>query len=147
MIRKAEPEDMPALLKLERLCFRRNPYRKEQIEWFLASPRAIAFLSFRNDTAVGSMMLSLSGAQGRVVSLGVHPSWRGKGVAKELMEAAEDWFLKSGATEIVLEVKVDNQEAIRLYSSLGYQITRTLKSYYSKNEDAYLMRKELGKVG
>lgn len=146
MIRKATLEDLPTLLELEKVCFRTNPYRQEQIEWFLSTRKAVTFLSIREDRAVGSVMMSIGGSQGKVVSIGVHPDWRGKGVAKELMKVADKWFTDFGVTEIGLEVSVQNPEAIRLYSSLGFEVARTLKSYYSRNEDAFYMRKEIPKV-
>ena len=146
MIRKATLEDLPTLLELEKVCFRTNPYRKEQIEWFLSTRKAVTFLSTRDDVAVGSVMLSIGGSEGKVVSIGVHPDWRGKGVAKELMKVADKWFTDLGVTVVGLEVSVQNPEAIRLYSSLGFEVKRTLKSYYSKREDAFYMRKEIPKV-
>lgn len=144
MIRKANVEDLPVLLELERVCFKRSRYSKDQIESFLSGGNEETFLFLHDDDAVGSLMLSLHGLKGKVVSIGVHPEWRKKGVARDLMEVADKWFADAGAGEVDLEVGVDNREALNLYSSMGYEVVKVLKDYYFGKEDAYLMRKEFG---
>lgn len=143
MIRKATVEDLQVLLELEEMCFQFGRYSKEQIESFLKGPNEETFLYLDEDGPMGSMLLSVRDMRGRVVSLGVHPDRRNKGVARELMTIAEEWFLDSCAQVVDLEVGVDNREALKLYSSLGYEVVRTLKNYYRGKGDAYLMRKEL----
>jgi len=43
----------------------------------------------------------------------------------------------------LLEVRVSNKIAIKLYLNLGYKIVVVLKSYYIDGEDAYIMVKAL----
>lgn len=142
VIRKATVEDLPILLGLERICFSKARYTKDQIDMFLRGENEETFLFFDENDPVGSVMLSARGMKGKVVSIGVHPEWRKKGVARDLMTAAEKWFADSGATEVDLEVGVQNPEALNLYSTLGYEVVKVLKGYYGGKEDAYLMRKE-----
>jgi len=47
------------------------------------------------------------------------------------------------AKQCFLEVRVTNMPAINLYRKLGFQITKTIKSYYMDGEDAYVMSREL----
>ncbi len=143
MIRKATVKDLPVLLGLERACFSKARYTKDQIDLFLRGDNEETFLFFNEDDPVGSVMLSARGMKGKVVSIGVHPKWRKKGVARELMATAEKWFADSGATQVDLEVGAQNREALNLYSTLGYDVVKVLKGYYDGKEDAYLMRKEL----
>jgi len=146
VIRKATSEDMPILLEMEKRCFTDRAYVREQIEWFLNSTHAVTFLSFKENGVVGSVMLSLRGKRGKVVSVGVLPERRGQGIGRELMYRAEKWFADSGVKEVELEVNVSNHEAAKMYSDLGYRTVRVLKKYYHGKEDAYLMRKKLPKV-
>jgi ribosomal-protein-alanine N-acetyltransferase len=143
VIRKAAVEDLPLLLELERVCFKDTRYSREQIEWLLKGENEATYLYFHNSDAIGSLMLSLQGDSGRIISVGVHPDWRGRGVARELMDVAEKWFLDSGAHKVDLEVGVNNKEALNLYSSLGYEVVRVLKEYYPEKEDAFHLRKKL----
>jgi ribosomal-protein-alanine N-acetyltransferase len=142
VIRKATVEDLPILLELERMCFKRGRYSEDQIDFFLRGENEETFLYLDENDAVGSVMLSSRGPKGKVVSIGVRPDWRKKGVAKDLMKIAEEWFVDSGAEEVDLEVGTSNREALNMYTGLGYEVVKVLKDYYHGKEDAYLMRKE-----
>ena len=75
--------------------------------------------------------------------MGVVPSQRGKGVARQLMALITDWARQQGSTAMMLEVKVDNTEAIGLYESLGYSKLNVRKDYFGAGLDALVMRLEL----
>lgn len=59
-----------------------------------------------------------------VPSLGiaVHPSARGRGVARGMMEHLHDVARDRGAVRVRLKVYRDNAIAIRLYAALGYRL-------------------------
>ena len=56
----------------------------------------------------------------RVENLGVRKDARRAGIGRALMDHAQRWAEKSGATEIDLNVHEFNQVAISFYHSLGY---------------------------
>jgi len=62
---------------------------------------------------------------GRVGSVGVAESKRGKGIGRELMRQAQDWVFGRGGAEVRLNVWAFNTKALRLYEELGYE-TRSL---------------------
>jgi ribosomal-protein-alanine N-acetyltransferase len=82
-------------------------------------------------------------AEADVLTVGVVPNHRGKGVARQLMELLTNWAHNQGSTAMMLEVKVDNAEAIGLYESLGYSKLNTRKDYFGPGLDALVMRLEL----
>lgn len=53
--------------------------------------------------------------------LGVDPRWRGKGIAKALIETVEDWARNKKMKAIQLAVAQENVSALKLYESLGYR--------------------------
>ena len=64
---------------------------------------------------------------------------RRKKIASKLL----DYFLNNydqNNTSIILEVAVNNENAIRLYKKYGFEIIHTRKNYY-KQTDAYIMKK------
>ncbi len=83
------------------------------------------------------------GAEADVLTVGVIPSQRGKGIARQLMAQITDWAKQQGSTAMMLEVKVDNLEAIGLYDSLGYSKLNIRKDYFGASLDALVMRLEL----
>jgi RimJ/RimL family protein N-acetyltransferase len=55
-------------------------------------------------------------------------SWRGKGVATEVLRASGEWLRENaGIRELVLGVHKDNPAAIRSYEKAGYRIEATDK--------------------
>ncbi|MEM1508843.1 MAG: ribosomal protein S18-alanine N-acetyltransferase [Thermofilaceae archaeon] len=83
------------------------------------------------------------GRQGHIVSIAVIPEMRGKGIGTKLMKRAmESLYQVYGVEEYYLEVRVSNMPAINLYTKLGFEKIKTLKSYYLNGEDAYLMAKQ-----
>jgi ribosomal-protein-alanine N-acetyltransferase len=60
-----------------------------------------------------------------------------------LMAMITDWASQQGSTAMMLEVKVDNVEAIGLYESLGYSKLNVRRDYFGAGLDAVVMRLEL----
>lgn len=82
--------------------------------------------------------------KGHVVSVAVLEEHRGKGIGTVLLKAAQEEMFKRTATESYLEVRVSNDQAIRLYQYLGYKVTGRLDAYYKDGEAALLMAIPLG---
>ena len=83
--------------------------------------------------------------KGHIISIAVLPEHRGKGVGHALVEGAlEAMSTFYDADSCYLEVRVSNSGAIGLYRSLGFEVERTARGYYSDGESAYIMSKKLG---
>jgi ribosomal-protein-alanine N-acetyltransferase len=78
-----------------------------------------------------------------VLTVGVIPTHRGKGIAKALMAMITGWAKEQGSIAMMLEVKVDNSDAIGLYESLGYSKLNVRKDYFGAGLDALVMRLDL----
>jgi ribosomal-protein-alanine N-acetyltransferase len=83
------------------------------------------------------------GAEADVLTVGVIPTHRGKGIARQLMAMITDWAKQQGSIAMMLEVKVDNSDAIGLYESLGYSKLNVRKDYFGAGLDALVMRLDL----
>lgn len=59
--------------------------------------------------------------QGYVSSIAVSKEGEGRGVAKRLMEKAEEWTKSKGYKQLVLNVFANNQRAVDFYSYLNYE--------------------------
>jgi L-phenylalanine/L-methionine N-acetyltransferase len=64
------------------------------------------------------------------IGISVHVDWQGKGVGKELMRAivnlADNWL---NLKRLELEVYADNEVAIRLYESFGFEVEGRLRQH------------------
>ena len=77
------------------------------------------------------------------IGMAVRDDWQGKGVGRELMQAAvelaEKWL---NLSRLELEVYTDNEPAIRLYKKFGFAIEGTLVRFAFRDGqyvDAYAM--------
>ena len=58
-----------------------------------------------------------------VFTVYITPAWRGTGVVRDLVEAVAEWSLAMGRSELMLEVMVGNDRAVRAYERLGFEDT------------------------
>ncbi len=98
--------------------------------------------------AEGVLVLQCVGDEAEVLTLGVMPTARGKGMAVALMERGLQIIQDREVRNIFLEVAEDNAPAIGLYAQLGFETTGRRKHYYRRENgdriDAVLMAKRIG---
>lgn len=66
-----------------------------------------------------------------VANVAVHPSYRRQGIARALMEAISTFVRNRGGRVILLQVVKDNNSAINLYRSLGYESIANMTTWYA----------------
>jgi ribosomal protein S18 acetylase RimI-like enzyme len=71
----------------------------------------------------------------------VRPSQRGRGILEALMDAAAEWALANGQSELALDVHEHNARAQRAYSRAGF--ARTGRSSEGPNGVELEMVREL----
>ncbi|PVZ07880.1 ribosomal protein S18-alanine N-acetyltransferase [Actinomycetospora cinnamomea] len=79
-------------------------------------------------------------AEAEIHTIGVDPTHQGRGTGRALLAgllAAADAI---GATTY-LEVRTDNEAALHLYRSAGFEVLGTRRRYYASGADAYTMRR------
>jgi ribosomal protein S18 acetylase RimI-like enzyme len=59
------------------------------------------------------------------------------------METLMEHLIDGGIEEIWLELKLDNKQALGLYTKLGFRKVALVPNYYSDGSDALRMRKIL----
>lgn len=82
-----------------------------------------------------------------LLDLVVEPASRRSGIGRELVEQVIAGARVENLRVVLLEVRASNVAAIALYHSAGFVESGVRRGYYSDNdEDAVLMRLELGSV-
>lgn len=84
---------------------------------------------------------SVSGHVG-VLGIGVLPEFRHKGIGRRLMQTALEKAKKNGLTRIELGVREQNENALKLYKELGFEIEGLRKRAVKVDgvyENSYLM--------
>jgi ribosomal protein S18 acetylase RimI-like enzyme len=83
----------------------------------------IAFLGF--STFQAKPLLNLH-------DVAVRPGWRGQGVGRKLLAAAEDEARRLGCCKLTLEVRGDNDVARHLYEKFGFEGGTPRYEFWSK---------------
>ncbi len=140
-IARATWHDVRALTQLDRRCFKpidRFPWYEflELCIW----PGVIALKAIADRQVIGFIVGSPRRHAGHtvIVTIGVDPDWRGRGIGERLMREVES---RSSLPRMRLMVRRSNTLAINLYRKLNYTIVETWPSYYGDGEAAYLMEK------
>jgi len=143
--REANAFDLPVFVSLDKQLFPYSPWSASQYKEEFSSPtRHFVVAVDQAQSIVGYAGVFAPGAaEADILTVGVVPEQRGKGIAKALMALITEWAKAQGTTAMMLEVKVDNSEAIGLYESLGYSKLNIRKDYFGTGLDALVMRLEL----
>ena len=82
---------------------------------------------------IGTVMGGYDGHRGIINYLGVHPSFRGQGLGKMLLQAVEQKLKDLGCPQVNLLVWSNNSEVLKFYK----------ETQYSEANDIVLLRKRL----
>lgn len=77
--------------------------------------------------------------EAHITNIAVKAGERGKGIGKFLMSELIARAKNAGVKYITLEVRDDNEAAIKLYLSFGFTVEGVRKKYYSNKYDALIM--------
>lgn len=142
-VREVDPRDLPRIFEIEIISFKKHAYPFEIFLIYYFLFRELFLVAVFLDHIVGYIMGSIEkrkGLRGHILSIAVHPMYRGYGIGKKLMFELEKRFKAKGINRIYLEVSVYNTVALNMYRKLGYIVRARIKGYYG-DHDAYIMEK------
>ncbi len=140
-VRKFEIRDAEKIMKIIK-CSLSEYYTKSLIlDLYRSWPEA--FLVYDNFDSVSGFIIGskYSGTEGRILLFAVEKEFRNNGIGLKLLDGITKVMFNAGLSTVRLEVRTDNENAIKFYRKNGFSIISTLKNYYSDLSDAYLMWK------
>ena len=142
-VRSMNLDDLALVLDIDRLSFP-VPWPERSYRYELTENPASHLLVAESNGAlqrvVGFIGCWLIADEVHISTLAVHPSFRGLGIGRTLLEASLEEMARRGAEIATLEVRVSNATAISLYQKLGFELVGRRAGYYRDNgEDALLM--------
>lgn len=84
---------------------------------------------------VGALIVTHDGRKGWLNRLAVHPDYRRRGIAKDLIAAGEAWLKAQGITIIAALIEPENEISMALFAAAGY-IPYDGIHYVTKRESA-----------
>lgn len=116
-MRTAQSADVAALLRVLSSGFGFAP--SDLADRLVESDRRTLVIE-RDGKIVGTIAVSLVGEDGGVFGFAVDPAWRGRGIGRDALRRACRDLFADGASQVGLEVAVENDRALHLYTSLGF---------------------------
>jgi ribosomal protein S18 acetylase RimI-like enzyme len=117
-MRVAERRDVPAIMSLMSSGFGFAPPDTAER---LAEEGVRSFVFERAGRVVGTLRALLDEDGGSVYGFAVDPQWRGRGIGGDALRRTCRDLRERGASTVGLEVAVENDRALHLYTSLGFE--------------------------
>lgn len=138
-IRYMAKEDIDQILLIEQCSFP-APWTARSFLSELQNKFARYFVLIDQERLFGYAGMWLFAGESHITTIAVHPDYRSQKYGRLLMKLLIDCSIDYGADTMILEVRVSNIPAIRLYSSLGFRKIGIRKNYYLEtHEDAIVM--------
>lgn len=151
MSRRIEPIPamaIEALAILHQACFPDDPWEAGALARIMALSGGFGWLAFEDEEPAGFILVRDLGNECEVLSLGVAPRWRRRGIAQDLLRTAMEEAARRDLPSVVLEVAVDNEAANDLYSAAGFVAVGRRARYYKRPDgrvDAMILRAALSR--
>jgi ribosomal-protein-alanine N-acetyltransferase len=142
----ATPRDAAAIAKLHAASFHRG-WSEDELESLLVERNVLTHRATVNGRLVGFIMSRIAASEAEILSVAVAASYRGKGLARRMLNLHMGRLSGVGARVIFLEVDESNAAACQLYRRAGFSEAGRREGYYAaadgKRATALVLRRDL----
>ena len=136
-------DDLDAMVDIENVSFP-SPWPKRIFEREIQAKNSYKRVVRFQGSVVAYIVTWTIYDEVHILNVAVHPDFRKIGLGEMLMRDCLSFSSEHGLKLAILEVRVSNNSAIKLYEKIGFKTLRIRKKYYSDTgEDAYVMMFEL----
>ena len=141
-IRMMTAEDIPQIAQLEKDCFA-DPWSVASFTSELNNPLSTWLVAVDGEVVAGYIGAQTVLDSADIMNVAVLPNYRRTGIGERLIHSLCAQLSQRGAQSVLLEVRVSNTPAIKLYEKLGFTVVGRRPNYYfHPKEDALIYRKE-----
>ncbi|MBO5069076.1 MAG: ribosomal protein S18-alanine N-acetyltransferase [Roseburia sp.] len=138
-VRKMQAVDVEAVSQIEAAVFS-QPWSVQGFLDALSLENTIFLVAEENKKILGYVGMYVSLDEGEITNVAVTPEARRRGVGQSLIEKIKKEAEANSVLQMILEVRVSNDPAIRLYQRNGFLNCGIRKGFYDfPKEDAYIM--------
>ena len=143
-VRPLRPSDLDAVERIERDSYP-TPWSRSMFAGELAKPSSVCLGAFQGEDMLGYLIVARYVDAWHVMNVAVDGGFRGRGIARGMLERLFEMTAGDVERGYTLEVRVSNETAIDLYRRLGFVETGIRRGYYTDNrEDALIMWRDPG---
>ncbi len=145
LLRPAAEGDLNQIVQIERVSFA-DPWTEESFRRLLGGhPAIFQVIECPPDSRVAGYVIAFAvGEDAELLNVAVEPTFRGRGLAGQMLDAVLIELGGRGVRTAFLEVRESNNAARALYGSRGFTEIGRRRNYYRRPvEDALVMRRIL----
>lgn len=129
---------LPEVLRIEREVFMPG-WSEEAFRNDLRNPATLYLVLKVNGKVVAYAGMWLIIDEAHITNVAVQPGYRGRHFAKRLIHRLLSFARERGCVKALLEVRVSNTPAQKLYEKFGFRPITIRPRYYDDGEDALIM--------
>ena len=145
-IQKMTFDDIDEVYSIDKESFP-IPWSKASFEEELKNMLAMYLVAKENNQVIGYIGSWMIVDECHITNVAVLSSYRRKGIASKLVKELIKYCNENGFSYMLLEVRLNNISAQRLYEKFGFNVDGIRKGYYKNPDgtydDAILMTKEI----
>ena len=140
-IRKMTEDDLDQVIAIEQQCFT-DPWSRQGFIDSIKQTFSVMLVGSYLGRICGYCCLYQMLDEGEFINVAVHPGYRQMGWGKRLVSMVMKIGIEKGVSCFLLDVRVGNAPAIRLYEKMGFEKIVVQKNFYQfPTEDGWLMRR------
>ena len=146
---EARPGDAAAIAAIHSVSFQRG-WGEDEIYRLLAEKNVVAHratIGTRGGKVIGFILSRLAAGEAEILSVAIAPAWRGRKLARPLLDLHLRRLAGLGAHTVFLEVGEHNAPATQLYRRAGFREVGRRQGYYRSPSEgdatALVMRRDL----
>ncbi|PCN50356.1 ribosomal-protein-alanine N-acetyltransferase, partial [Candidatus Geothermarchaeota archaeon ex4572_27] len=121
-VREAREEDLAGVYEVEVRCFGSQAYPLRLLKALLILHGEFFLVAVDGDRVVGYVVAAPMKGYGHILSIAVDPSMQRRGVGSALLSEVMGRLRARGINRFRLEVRADNEAAIRFYERHGFKL-------------------------
>jgi ribosomal-protein-alanine N-acetyltransferase len=141
---EAGPRDAAAIAQLHAASFHRG-WSETEIERMLLDRYVLAHRATSGRAFAGFILSRMAVDEAEILSVAVAARWRGRGLARRLVDLHLRRLAGLGMRAVFLEVEEGNRPALRLYRRAGFRQVGRREGYYRESQGAaaLILRRDL----
>ena len=129
-LRSADTGDLETIAKIKSVSFGKpeNEALQETVQMHQATDR-VYYIGWLGDEAVGILRVGRYRDSADITAFAVLPEHRGRGYGRGMLLDSVDLLLAEGWGRITIDVETENDNALGLYLSCGFEVVKTYNFY------------------
>jgi len=139
---EARPADAAAIAAIHAASFQRG-WGEDEIQQLLSDRNVVAHRAASGRSLIGFILSRRAANEAEILSVAIAPAWRGRALARPLLDLHLRRLAGLGVRSVFLEVDEHNAAACRLYRRAGFYEVGRRERYYQGGGTALVLRRDL----